>query len=410
MRSYLVLVAVGLAAPHLASGDSSGPPVTALSFTDALGGVAALPDLVGASAAATATSRLTLPLPWAPVVVTVTPSLRISPSEQRGLEGGVAIQQAIPLDDVAGARREHLRGVADQRAAEAAALALDARLAAAAAWIDAWEARARLDIAERDLALARSIGEVTQRGVAAGAFTQPELADARAFVAEAVVRATDAEGAVAETSFALAATTGRPGRATAEGVLPSPAVPDAAAWPSLVERARGLPAVTARRLAARAARGRALEDHRARGHQLIVGGELLRDGPGAASVIATIGLALPHDRGEREAGLAHAEALMAEGQAETLAARAAVELCRALHDVEHTGSVLTLLERDLVPAADDAATRRKRAFELGETTLVELLAAQRTALAAHARVASARARHAWARVHAWLLLQTAEVA
>ena len=257
--------------------------------------------------------------------------------------------------------------------------------------------------------LARSIAEVTERGAAAGAFTGPELADARAFVAEATVRRIDAEGMVADAAFTLAATTGRNGRVLAEGPLPAPAVPSAETWPVLVERARSLPAVTARRLAARADRARAIEEHRSRGHQLVLGGELLRDGPGALAAIATIGISFPHDRGEREVALALADAVEADGQADGLAVRAAVDLARVLHDVEHTGEVLAVLEQSLVPAADDAARRRKRAFELGETTVVELLTAQRTALAAHAQIADARARHAWARVRAWLLIQTTEV-
>jgi cobalt-zinc-cadmium efflux system outer membrane protein len=168
--------------------------------------------------------------------------------------------------------------------------------------------------------------------------------------------------------------------------------------------------VAARRLVARADRARALEERANRGRQLVFGAELLRDGPAALSAIVSLGVTLPHDRGQREAELALADASEADGQAEGLAERGAIELERALHDVEHTSELLGALERDLVPAADDAARQRTRAFELGETTVVELLAAQRTALAAHARVSDAQAAQAWARVRAWLLLEATEVA
>ena len=135
----------------------------------------------------------------------------------------------------------------------------------------------------------------------------------------------------------------------------------------------------------------------------------MRDGPGALTAMISIGVMLPHDRGQREEAMAIADASEAEGVAEGLAARGAIQLERALHEVDHTGELLDTIERDLIPAADDAVRQRARGFELGETTIVELLAAQRIASAAHARVADARAAHAWARVHAWLLLQATEV-
>ncbi len=400
----LALLAV-LASPAIAE----PRPVTTLSFEQAIGRGAAVPELVGATAAAEQAARAPLPRAWAPFTIVFSPSLRLAPTGDRGVEGGIAIQQAVPLGAPNDARRATRDTIASRRSATAAALALDLRLAAAAAWIASWGARARLASAERDLVLARSIAEATTRGGAVGAFTAPEVADARAFVAEAVARRIDAEGAVADTAFELAATTHHAGRVMAEGDLPAPAITVRADWPALVARARRLPAVTARRLVARADRARAVEEHANRGRQLMFGGDLLRDGPGALAVIASVGLTFPHDRGQREAGLALADASEADGQAEGLAARGAIELERALHDVEHTGELLEALERELVPAADDAARQRTRAFELGETTVVELLAAQRTSLAAHARVSDARAAHAWARIHAWLLLQATEV-
>jgi len=402
---YAVALLAGLTAPASAE----APRVVTISFEQAIGDGAKLPELVGAITAADVAARAPLPRAWAPFTITIAPGLRLAPAPDRGVEGGVAIQQAVPLGAPNDARRATRDAIAARRSATAVGLALDLRLAAATAWIASWGARERLASAERDLVLARSIAEATARGAAVGAFTAPELADARAFVAEAVARRIDAEGVVADTAFELAATTHHQGRVMAEGPLPSPEISAHAGWPELVARARRLPAVAARRLVARADRARAIEERANRGRQLVFGGELLRDGPGALVAIASIGLTLPHDRGQRDAQLALADASEADGQAEGLAARGAIELERALHDVEHTGDLLTALERDLVPAADDAARQRTRAFELGETTVVELLTAQRTALAAHARVSDALAAHAWARVRAWLLLDATEV-
>jgi cobalt-zinc-cadmium efflux system outer membrane protein len=408
MRRLLVAVVAGGLVTRTSTGFAE-PAGATLSFAEAIGDSENLPELVGARAARDTTASANVARAWSPVVVTVAPAFRFRPTEQRGLEGSIAVEQAISLGAGAPARRATRDAVAARRSAAASALALESRLAAASAWLDSWAARARLAAAERDLALARSVADAITRGGAAGAFTTPEIADARAFLAEAVARRIDVEGMVADAGYALAAATGRGGRALAEGDLPHPALPDAARWPALVARATRLPAVEARRLAARAEQVRAIEEQAGRAPQIVLGGEVVRDGPGAWSAIARVGVALPHDRGEREAAFARAEARDLAGQAEALARRGAVELERALHDVEHTGELLAALERELVPAADQAATLRTRAFAVGETTVVELLASQRTALAAQGRVSDARATHAWARVRAWLLIQATEV-
>jgi len=380
-----------------------------LRFHEAVGLAGELPALVAVREAAAAERRIAVPRPWSSLVFEVTPRLRLAPERDRGAEGGVRVQQAFPLGDVRGARRALLEANADVRVAMAAAEQLEARLSAASTWIDGWAARERLAAAERDLELARAVLAITDKGTKAGAFTAPELADARAFVAEAEVRRIDAEGQVADAGFALARATARTGRIAAAGALPEVPLPEHAAWPALLARAAKSPDVVARRMAARAARARAVEERAARGTQLIVGGELVKDAPDGWVAGVTLGIGLPHDRGQREARQAEVEARLADTQAAALATNATVELDRALHEVAHTSELLAQLRDALVPAADDAAARRQRAFEVGETTTVELLAARRVALAAHVRLADARAAHAWARVRAWLLLSAAEV-
>lgn len=401
-------IAVILVAAPPAIADST--QLETITFAQAIGDSAGLPELAAAHAAAAVAARVPLPRAWSPLAITFAPGLRLAPENEGGVEGGITVQQAVPLGATTAARRSTREAQAERRRARAAALALDSRLAAASAWIDSWAAGARLANAERDLVLARSIAEATTRGASAGAFTAPEIADARAFVADALARRIDAAGAVTDTGFSLAATTHRPRILAAAGPLPAPEIAVAAAWPELVARAHRLPEVAARRLVARAERVRAVEERASRRPQLVLGGELVRDAPGALTAIASIGVLLPHDDGAREAGLALVEARDADGLADGLAASGALALDRALHDVEHTGELLAALERELGPAADDAAQRRARAFALGETTVVELLAAQRTALAAHARISDAQAAHAWARVRAWLLLAATEVA
>jgi outer membrane protein TolC len=83
-------------------------------------------------------------------------------------------------------------------------------LAIARAWIDAWVAREQRAVVEREHELARSSAEVTERGLAAGVFTAPELADAKAFLAEADVRRTDIEGEITRAGFVLARAMAKP--------------------------------------------------------------------------------------------------------------------------------------------------------------------------------------------------------
>ncbi|MGN6105839.1 MAG: TolC family protein [Kofleriaceae bacterium] len=400
MRSWLSLLALGGLA-HTAAAE-------VVTFERAIGWAGELPELTAASAAAEAQRRVPVAGALGPLLLQVGPQLRLAPSDARGIEGTVSIQQPIALARVAGARRAQVDAVADQRAASAAASALDARLAAAAAWIEGWAARSRLEIAASDLELAREVLRVTERGAAAGALLAPEVADARTFVAEIEVARIDAEGRLTEASFRLATVIGLTSAAEIQGDLPAPPMPGPMSAEALVARARAMPRVAARRLAARASRARAAEERAVRSRQLIVGAELSRDAPDGLLAGVTLGLSLPFDRGQREAREAEIDAAVAERDADALARAAASELAIALHEVEHTGELLAKIRDVLVPAAEDAATRRQRAYQAGATTLVELLAAQRTAVAARGRLADARAAHAWARIQAWLLLQAVE--
>lgn len=376
-----------------------------LSFERALGLAQELPELVALRQVARDERAIALPLPWQPLEVLVTPQARLAPQGSRGLEGVVSIQQAIPLARIGKARRTVLEREADAREARAAAMTLEARLAVASAWISAWRARERRAAAEREYELASEIVRVTERGVRAGVFTAPELADAKAYLAEADVRRTDAEGEVTHEGFALARAMARSGVVLTDGPLPQIPLPPANVQAELALRAKAMPAVTAKLVAARASRARAAEERATRRASLIVGAEVFRDEPGGLAVGVTAGLALPHDRGQREARQHELEARLAEAEAAQLVARGIGELESALHEVEHTGEVLAKLRDVLVPAAEDAAARRQRAVEVGESTIVELLAARRTALLARARLTDAEAAHVWARIEAWLLLE-----
>ncbi len=391
----------------LVVGTAGGEPrMENVTFAQALGLVDGLPVPRARRQAATRERATPLPLPWQPLLLRVGPSLRIAPSADRGLEGGVSIEQPISLGDVRATRRDVHDALAAQHDAEAVASALETRLEIAGSWIAGWAARERLAAATRDRDLARALVTLSERARTAGALTAHELADARAFLAEKELQSLDAEGAVADAAFATARSAGRTTAIASAGELPAPALPSESTWDGLVGRVRTAPAVTVRRIVARAARARAAEERTVRGPQLVLGASVDRDGPGALVTGVTVGIAWSHDRGEREAHVAETTARLAEADAEMLASRAAIELAAALHEVEHTGAVLEEVVERLVPATESAAALRQRAFEVGEATIVELLAARRAANTAHVRATDARAAHAWARVRAWLLLET----
>ncbi len=381
------------------------PRMEAVTFTQALGLVDGLPVPRAKRQAATRERATPLPLPWQPLLLRAGPSFRLAPSADRGLEGGVSLEQPISLGDVRATRRALHDALAAQHEAEALAGALEARLEIAASWIAGWAARERLAAATRDRELARAFVALSERARTAGALTAHELADAQAFLAEKELQSLDAEGEVADAAFATARSAGRTTAIASAGELPTPDLPSEDTWDGLVGRVRTAPAATARRIVARAARARAAEERTVRRPQLVLGASVDRDGPGALVTGVTIGIAWPHDRGEREAHAAETTARLAEADAEMLASRAAIELAAALHEVEHTGAVVDEVVARLVPATESAAALRQRAFDAGEATIVELLAARRAANAAHLRATDARAAHAWARVRALLLLE-----
>ncbi|HSN25296.1 MAG TPA: TolC family protein [Kofleriaceae bacterium] len=389
--------------------DLAAPPAIdatpTVEFTAATGFASTLPELAGAreSSAIVARTREQLPALWAPLVVRLMPQLAFGTPSGAGVRLG--IEQAVPLTSRRDAARASLDAETQRLAAEAAALEIEARLDIARAWIDSWSAGATLVEARRTRDLATQIVAVTQRGLTAGAVTTPELADARALLASAETAVLDAEGRARDASFRLGAAIAAPGPRRATGELPSVVLPPLAEQRARLAAIADIPMVRARRIAAIASRARADEATAQRTTEILLGGELTLDPGGDRRVAATVGIAWPlHDRGERERGEWLAEARQLEGEAERATRIARFDLAQALHDVEHSGELLDEIDRALVPAVDDAAARRRRAYELGESTLVEVLAAERTAIAGHQTAIAARADHAWALVRARALL------
>lgn len=403
MYRFVVLTIWLALAPRAQAEDDPLAGVATVTFDEAVPLAGALPEVAAQRAAADATRAASdaLPVGWSPLALRVMPQRAFGTPRGAGVRLGA--EQAIPLASRRDAARTSLRALAEQRAWQARALTIEAQLEIARVWIDSWAAGEALAHAQAARDVAARLVEVTARGRAAGAATAPELADARALLASARTAVLDTEGRARDAGYALGAAIGADGPRRASGGLPAVEVPDDAG--AQIAATEHLPAVRARRIAALAARARALEARRLRAPELLVGGELTLDPGGDHRVSATLGLAWPaYDRGEREQAEARAEATALDGEAAELARRARFALAQALHDVAHTQELLDEVERELLPAVEDAAQRRRRAFELGESTVLEVLSAERAAIAGRQTALEARAGRAWARVHAHLLL------
>lgn len=383
-------------------------PVPRLTFDEALGLAAETPAVLAARGAADERRRDAS----STSLVTSNPELLLQPraggSAPRGAspsgEATLLLSWNLPL---ALHRREGARLEADEQAALARGVALQRRLDAARAWIDLWTAQATLELASQEKDLALDLAARTERAAASAAVTRADASDAAVYAFEAQAYAFTAEGEVTDLGFALSEKTATsPGRSIgARGPLPKPALPAPEAWPALLDRAASLPDPTAAALSARAERAREAEARAARGWDLKLGARAQRDGAGDA-FFGVVGVTLPFlDRGEREAGPLAAQARRREGEAREAAARAATELARALHEVEHTGELLDAIAGALAPAAAESVRLREASLRAGDATVQEVLVARRTAASARARTARAEAAHAWARVKAWLLLE-----
>ncbi len=391
-------------------------PVAVLSFDDVLRGAEAAPAVEGSRLALQTKRQLDRQISS----LTQNPSLSVQVGyralPRTAREPEVLFELVQPWN-VAGhghARRQAASLEEDLLGAELRERRLVQRLRAARAWVELWTAERLWEAIERELKIALELEGLVAKAVAAQAATRAELAEAQTFTAEIEQALLAAEGERYERGLDLAqqiasASTGALGTT---GGLPTPPLPDLsseAAQRLLLERAAALPEVARRRLEERVERARAVEERAARGTQLGVGVVLQRDAPGglvASGMIRVTPSLFEHGQRERATLLAEAERAAQQVRASSIEAR--VELERTLHEVEHTAAVATGLEGKLVPSSRASAEAKRRIFRAGESTLFEVLTAERIAVAAAGRLERARAQAAWAKVKLWLLLLAME--
>jgi cobalt-zinc-cadmium efflux system outer membrane protein len=393
----------------VASRATARSPVT---FDAALGLAEDVPRVAAATRAVqekTGVDRNVAALPYNPQIA-VQPGWRLEPRDARQPEIIVEVLQPWNLSGYGAARQRTVSVEEEVLRAESRAAALAARLGAARAWIELWTAEHLVEEVRREETIAGELERLVGRAASLGAMTRADLAEAAAYHAEARVAVLVAEGEVFQRGLAL-------GRELADrdalplhttGEPPAPWVPSEARRTEFLDRAAALPLVSLRELQTHAARARELEELRARGTLAQFGAVLQRDAPGGLVVSGIARVTIPvFERGERERGSILAEAARLEGEQRDALIAARVEIALSFHEVSHSAEVLAVLRDDLVPASRQAAETRRRIFEQGGATLLEVLQSDRAAVAAASRLWRVQAEHAWARTKLWLLLAEA---
>lgn len=339
----------------------------------------------------------------------VQPGYRLLRQGDREPELLIDVVQPWNLAGHGRSRRETANLEAELLVAEARQIALAQRMGAAYAWIELWGAEQVLAEAIREDGVAGELEERVAKAQSLGAVTRADLADARAFHAEIRALTIAARGEVAQRGLFLAQQMGENPVApfATDGSLPEPPLPSTPDQRALLDRVDTLPAVLVAEMAARAQRGREVEERSARGTVLSLGIAGQRDAPGGLVLSGVARLSFPlFDQGERERGVLAAEAERLQGEREQAFIQSRHDLASSIQEVEHTAALHAQLRDDLVPAAREGAETRRRLFQGGGTTMVEVLQSDRVAISALSRLHRAAAAHAWAKVRLWMLLST----
>jgi len=292
----------------------------------------------------------------------------------------VGLAQEIELGGQQG-RREAV-GEADLRAARADARGEMRRLVAAVhlAFADALEARAQLEVAQDEAALAGELLELARRRLQAGAGTQLDVNVASAELGRAELMVGAAIGALAEARAALAERLALP-----PGELPMPAgelapedgpiAPVAELIAAAQDNREDLRALAALEAAARArgelARAGAWPNLR-------VGVYAGREGGAETLIGARLSIPLPVVS-RNQGGVAEADAALTRTRAERRAARLRVtrEVVSAAERYRAELAALKALKERVVGTTAENLALLKKAFEAGKSDWTDVLVMQR---------------------------------
>jgi outer membrane protein TolC len=416
VRRAWALVLLALLPGLAAAAEPALPPAheLPLGFAEALGLCAASPLVTGVAQASVAKGRMEAGLSR----LTLNPQLavqagyrRASAAEQ-GLDIQGAVSQGFHLSPFFAERQRSLRIERSALGAEAAALLFGLRLRVARIWLDLWGAQNALAEAQKEAELAVALLALVEKSAQATALTSLDVAEARAYLAEAVLTGLSIEGEVHDQGLLLWRELGRPVSqpARAVGEPPSGQLPawfgTASAEESLLGQVAQLPAVTQLRLLAEAEGGREREVHAQRGSLLYIGALGLHEPATPFALLGTLGFTPAlFDRGERERAELLARQARLTGEAGQAAGAARAELAMVFHEVEHSQEVWAQLSQKALPASAEALRLRERLLVAGDETVIEVVRSRRNVAVLRGRVARAWASHLAAVARLELYLQ-----
>lgn len=387
---------------------AASPAPKQLSFDDAIGLSAQTPHVRGAERAVTEKRGMRdkiSPMTSNPQLY-LQPGYRVAPTPNQGLELQGSIMQSWNLAGLSSARTTTVRLEESVLSTQARALALEQRLEAARSWIDLWSAERVFRVATQESALVGDFVRLVEKATTASAMTKADLAEARAYHAEARLDVVAAEGEVWERGILLARVLALGSEPLeSKGDLPTVPIPIGTNRKDALQRVTNLPSVQSKALEARVERARNAEEKALRGTSMSLGLYVQRDSPSGFVGYGALNFTLPvFDHGERERSVAVARAARLEGETKQEAAHATADLALGFHEVDHTQEVVDTLANVLIPALEEALANRLRIFEAGEATTLEVITARRNLVHAKGRLERARAQNAWARVKVWLWL------
>lgn len=304
-----------------------------------------------------------------------------SDSSVRATETGIALTQVIPWFPARAAGIQAADHAADARRAEASAtrwnLAIDARLA----FYRLLEARALVEVARATEADARSLLDLMSRRASLGETREVDRIKARVewLKQRRELRTAEREADAAEAALRTLAVSPLAKPLALGGELPGPADAADSLREAIPERLERSPELRRARAEASRAASLLLSARRSRvpdlGLSVFGSKELDRNAFGA-----TIGVVLPLWNARRgEVARAGAESMARSADAERVRLALVTEAETRRRDVDTSAAQVSTLVSDLLPSAAESLRLARLLFEEGETSLLDLLDAQRTA-------------------------------
>lgn len=299
----------------------------------------------------------------------------------RATETGVALSQVIPWFPARAAAIDAADHAAEARRAEASAsrwsLAVDARLA----FYRLLQARALIEVAGATEMDARSLLDLVSRRASLGETREVDRIKARVewLRQQRALRAAEREADALEAALRALAVSPFPRPLLLEGELPREADATSALGEATAARLERSPDML--RARAEAARSASLftSARRSRvpdlGFSLFRQKELDREAFGAS-----LGIVLPLWNARRgDIARAGAESMLRTADVDRIRLRLLTEIETRRRDVDTSGAQAAMLMKELLPAAAEGLRLARLLFEEGETSLLDLLDAQRTA-------------------------------